>query len=235
MFLSPLIDAILPPICLSCRTYLKKEEKDLWLCTPCEKNFLLNLGFYCPECKRRLPGMEVLCHKNARFVLAAPFDFENIKIKNLIYLFKYKKVKKAATPLAFFLASCLERSFADNGVLSSFTFLPVPLHRSKERKRGFNQSALLVKLLEEKTRWIAEYAALKRVKKTMSQTKQESHDARKENMQGAFAVTDESKINNRNIIVVDDVYTSGATMHEIARVLKAAGAKTIIALTVAKT
>lgn len=230
-----LADVVLPPICLICGTYLAKEEKDLWLCARCAACFSINHGLYCPECKRRLPGTETPCHKNARFLLAAPFDFEDPKVRSLILLLKYRGIRKAAIPLAFFLAQYIDRLFTTNDLPAALTVLPVPLHRSKERKRGFNQSALLVKFLGKRIGWTTEYALIKRVKKTASQTKQESPALREKNVKDAFAVIDASKIKGRNIVVVDDVYTSGATMHEVARVLKAAGARIIIALAVAKT
>lgn len=237
------LDAVFPPLCFSCERFLGGEEKTLSLCGGCLERFEIANGFFCPYCRRRLPLPQATCHDGAKFVLAAPLRFEDAPVRKLVHLLKYRHAKKAATPLAFF-AVCYLLSIADAGFADA-VMVPVPLHRSKERKRGFNQALLLAReikriaeLLDRERRlpsFTIEPNAIARIRKTGSQTKRENYDDRKKNVEHAFAVSDRSKIAGRDVIVVDDVFTSGATMREMVKLLEANGARKIIALAAAQT
>ncbi len=240
-----IFDVVFPPICLSCEKIIGKAEQELSLCTSCRSRFTTASGFFCPVCKRRLPKPYVPCHEKAQFVLAAPFFFEDPMAQKIIHLLKYGRVKRAATPLAFFIVSYLQSiaSIEDAGD-GDFAMIPVPLHPSRERKRGFNQSLLIAKEVERFSKTLdcgkklpsfrIEADAVLRIRKTPSQIKQPSREARTENVRGCFALRDAPKIAGKNVFLVDDVFTSGATMRELARLLKANGAKKIIALVAAK-
>ncbi len=239
-------DAVFPPLCLSCENILGENEKVLAICGECLGRFEIGNGFFCPICRRRLPEPNVTCHNNARFVLASPLSFENRAVQKIIHLLKYRHITKAATPLAFFTVFYLTTiSSMRSAGPEDFVMLPVPLHRSKERRRGFNQALLIAReiqrlagMLDREKRlpsFTIESDVLARVKKTASQTKQKNRDERRRNVENAFVLTDKAKIERKNIMVVDDVFTSGATMGEIAKLLKANGAVKIIALTAART
>jgi ComF family protein len=142
-------------------------------------------------------------------------------LREIIHHLKYADRVSLARPLGNILKECLE-SHEFRGTL----VVPVPLHRSRERIRGFNQAELIAARLG---RPVAS-RLLRRRKNTPSQTGLSRTD-RKRNLAGAFEVRE--KVSG-TVIVVDDVYTTGSTMNEIARTLKRGGAERVEVLTVAR-
>jgi competence protein ComFC len=196
-------------------------------------------GFSCPTCGRRLPQLTQRCHTAFPFALADAAPYHNPVVRELIHTLKYRGATDALVPLTALLETYLGRVTL---CLPESIIVPMPLHIRKERARGFNQSekiaCILVSVLSRQP--IASYIpvldthALIRVKRTESQAELPSHEARLSNINGAFAVPHTASVHGKNIILVDDVFTTGATMHEAARVLKNAGAKMIVGVVVAK-
>jgi ComF family protein len=129
-----------------------------------------------------------------------------------------------ARPLGRLLCECLEREAFQGHVV-----IPVPLHRKRERRRGFNQARLIAESLTQLNRTI-DTAILHRKKNTPSQTGL-SRSQRTLNLAGAFEVRGRVP---ECVIVVDDVYTTGSTLHEVAKTLKRHGAIRVEVLTVAR-
>ena len=129
-------------------------------------------------------------------------------------------------------------SMASNFAASDVLVIPVPLHVRKLRERGFNQSELIakaaLKLNPAGERLTLAPKALERRRETRSQIGLSSHQ-RRENMRGAFAVTDSDQVYGHEILLVDDVLTTGTTASECARVLRRSGASKIWVATVART
>jgi ComF family protein len=142
-------------------------------------------------------------------------------LREIIHHLKYADRVSLANPLGDILRECLERE-----PFSGDLIIPVPLHRSRERKRGFNQAELIAARLRRPV----DKRLLRRRKNTGSQTGL-GRSERRRNLAGAFEVRGELK---GTVIVVDDVYTTGSTMNEIARTLKRAGAERVEVLTVAR-
>jgi ComF family protein len=142
-------------------------------------------------------------------------------LREIIHHLKYSDRVSLAKPLGQILKQCLEREAFTGDLI-----IPVPLHRSRERRRGFNQAELIARQLGLPMAT----KILKRRKNTPSQTGL-SRNERKRNLASAFEVMHEVK---GRVIVVDDVYTTGSTMNEIARTLKRAGAERVEVLTVAR-
>jgi len=141
--------------------------------------------------------------------------------REIIHHLKYGDRVSLAKPLGNILKQCLE-SEGFKGTL----IVPVPLHRTRERIRGFNQAELIASRLG---RPVAK-RLLRRLKNTPSQTGL-TRNERKRNLAGAFEVCGNV---SGTVIVVDDVYTTGSTMNEIARTLKRGGAERVEVLTVAR-
>jgi ComF family protein len=116
--------------------------------------------------------------------------------------------------------------------LKSFVVVPVPIHRSKEQKRGFNQSELIARKLSELCGNCGGLA-LARVIKTATQVGL-SKTQRAANVEGSIICIDRDLINNRSVLLLDDVATTGATLNECAKVLKKCGAKRVDAAVVAR-
>ncbi len=236
-----LLNIIFPPVCLACKNYLKRgEERTRRLCATCSEKLGYLPGFLCPVCSRRLPAGEKTCHRDSQFILGAPLRYAAPVARELIHALKYGGLKTAAEPLASILAEYLAESIQNSEFacpareIENFVFIPIPLHPAKERKRGFNQAEVIAESLKRKCGLPIATDALIKTKSAPSQTEKKNREEREENVRESFKVKNPELIAGRNIFLVDDVFTSGATMREAARILKLAGAKRIIALAAAR-
>jgi ComF family protein len=148
----------------------------------------------------------------------------------MIHQFKYKQ-KFACIPV---FSLMLERNQSLGLPFSSYDlFMPVPLHVSRLRERGFNQSVLWGKKLGKKYQVPVEKSALTRVLPTLPQVSLQGK-ARRNNVRNAFVLKNAATVRNRAILLLDDVYTTGATMNECARVLKQGGASRVDGFVIAR-
>jgi ComF family protein len=174
------------------------------------------------------PSIEALC--GACRLQEHAFDFArsalifNDPFREVIHHLKYSDRVSLARPLGRLLCECLEREAFQGHVV-----IPVPLHRKRERRRGFNQARLIAESLTQLNRTI-DTGILHRKKNTPSQTGL-SRSQRTLNLAGAFEVRGRVP---ECVIVVDDVYTTGSTLHEVAKTLKRHGAIRVEVLTVAR-
>jgi competence protein ComFC len=147
-----------------------------------------------------------------------------------IHRFKYQR----ALWFENFLTDLLIREAAPALRRQKWDFIaPVPLYSLKEREREFNQAEILARHLSNATKIPLNNKLLRRVNSTMTQTRL-TRQQRTENMRGAFAVHERAKLNGEKIVLVDDVFTTGATTSAGAQVLKAAGAGEVCVWTVAR-
>ncbi len=179
-----------------------------------------------------------LCRRIAPpFVRAAAYGSYEGGLRELIHLLKYSGVRPAAGVLGRMLAEAiavLEPGFPATAVV----LIPVPLFRARRRQRGFNHAEVIaraaLKLGVVQGRLELCHDVLARQRETQSQTGLTSHQ-RRENVRGAFAVVRPEAVKGREVLVVDDVYTTGATVSECVRVLLRAGAAKVWVATVART
>jgi len=150
---------------------------------------------------------------------------------------KYHSVRPAANVLGRMLAEVID-GLAPSWNNASLLVVPVPLFSAKLRQRGFNQAELIarvaLKLSSYRERLALSVDVLDRARDTQSQTGLTPHQ-RRANLRGAFQVMDRAAISGREILLVDDVLTTGATASECARVLRRAGATRVWVATVART
>ena len=156
-------------------------------------------------------------------------------LRELIHLLKYNGVRPAANVLGRMLAEAMEDlqpHFSEAEVL----VVPVPLHFRKLRQRGFNQSELIARAaIKLKTSGFHLSAnLLERCRETTSQIGLSRHQ-RRENIRGAFKVAKPDEVSGREVLIVDDVFTTGTTVSECARILRRAGALKVYVATVART
>jgi ComF family protein len=184
-------------------------------------------GALCGLCQRAHPPFE-------RALAYGSYDGG---LRDLIHLLKYQQVRPAAAVLGRMLAksvAALEPSLPDGAI----QVVPIPLHRRKQAQRGFNQAELIarvaLKQLARPERFELCTGVLVRRRETGSQIGLTLHQ-RRENVRGAFAVIHPTPIAQRNILMVDDVLTTGTTASECTRVLRRAGADRIWVVTVART
>lgn len=222
--LNTLLDTIFPVYCIACG----KSGKNL-----------------CMECISTAPSAE---RETDRWIFPM-FDYRHPPIKKAIWLLKYKGKKSLAKDFAEFLYRNMLQELADLKVMENFKeaiLVPLPIDKSRKRERGFNQSELLCDMLIKldlaaqaggSANFKLDKNILVKIKDTGHQARIENRTARLKNIVGSFAISNE-KINSgelmgRNIILIDDVTTTGATLTEAKKILKQFGARKVIAFTVA--
>jgi len=208
------LDVLFPKFCLNC------GAEGTLLCEDCEA--LLEItGFHQKHSTQSLKD------------LYFPVNYKNPLIKNLIHIFKYEPlVKELSKPLSSLIISHF--LLMDNKPeFSDRLIIPLPLGKRRLKWRGFNQAEEIGKFLAEFWKIPLVSNCLIKIKETVPQIELEE-EARKENIKGVFLAANKELIKNRKIILIDDVYTTGSTMEECARVLRYAGAKEIVGIVIAR-
>lgn len=226
------LDFILPPLCpMTGRAVGEAHTIDpaYWaqltfiqapMCAQCGAPFDKHVldGIRCGACLQQPPHF-------ARARAALKYDDASAP---LILKFKHADATHLSPLLAQWLQQAGREILADAHLL-----LPVPLHRRRLLRRRYNQAALLAAMLAEKSSVPCDPLLLRRIKHTESQG-QKTRTQRLENVGGVFSVTDAAKVKDKNIILIDDVLTTGATVNECAKTLLKAGAARVDVLVVAR-
>jgi ComF family protein len=236
----PLLNISRLPVCLDCLASIHPIRGKL--CSICGERVLSSYAQSDDDGLRRCP----VCRRVERpFGRAAAYGSYDGGLRELIHLLKFNGVRPAANVLGRMLAeaiTALESSFDEAGLFDagSIAVVPVPLFKAKRRQRRFNQSELIaraaLKFYPARGRFQLVPDLLVRTRDTHSQIGLTSHQ-RRANLRGAFAVSRDAKaeIKGREVLLVDDVYTTGTTATECARVLRRAGASRVWVATVART
>lgn len=199
-------------------------------CSVCGK---LDKNWLCPKCEKRVERLEKSC----------VVQIENKKYEKLLYLFQYESlVRKLILRYKFsnkaylnhFFANRIAQNEQNTRLLKEYDMIiPVPMHKKKMQKRGYNQTELVANELEKSLGIPMRKDILSKVVNTTTQSKL-GGKARQSNIQHAFFIKNDVEVENKKIILLDDIYTTGATSEECSRVLKEAGAKEILVLVLAK-
>lgn len=234
-FLKSVLNFIFPPTCIICDSNLFLNDG---LCSDClnELNFITKPFCNCCGYPFDLQEYEVLdsflcgkcLAKHYKFDMARSVLCYNDISKKIILPFKHAD----KTAYKNFIAKLMINAGADL-LKDTDIIIPVPIHFSRLLKRKYNQATLLSNIISVKTKIPVCYDILFRIKKTKSQghltTKQ-----RQANVLNAFAVKNADKIKGKKILLIDDVFTSGATLNECAKILKKNGAGKVYVLTFAR-
>lgn len=148
-------------------------------------------------------------------------------VPGAVYRFKFHNKRYYAGVFAREMAEMYENWVRERKIE---TIIPVPLHPSKRKSRGFNQAELLAREFGNLVGLPVKTDVVFRVKKTCPQ-KQLSHRERQKNMQGAFGIRRDWNA-SKTVLIIDDIYTTGNTIHRIAKVLKKAGVQKVFFLTI---
>jgi ComF family protein len=216
-----------PRLCLACGRSLRAGA----LCSSCRATIAVSRTLFCGECGIPLHPVRGNCHPLFPYVLGSAGSYQNRALKELVHALKFRGIAAAAEPLA---TALVEYATSIDLPLAGFTVMPIPLSRERLRSRGFNQSERISKIFSERLGLPMDTRSLARVRHAKPQSETKDLVERKENIRGCFAVTERDAVCGKNIVLIDDVTTSGATFLEAARILKEAGAAKIIALAAAR-
>nr|WP_319395444.1 ComF family protein [uncultured Desulfobacter sp.] len=238
---------VFPDKCLDCGKYIKNPMDDplnVCFCNTCLGAALPVFDHpFCPNCGRCFEtGPDHLCGACLEVPMAmdsvrAAFMYEGV-IQKALGLFKYHARLSLARPFEYHLF----QAFATQFDMDRFHLIvPIPLHISKAKHRGFNQSYFLVRNFPRLYRaacdrpapWRIDIRSLSRIRATVSQTGLDPK-ARKKNLTQAFDCPKPGRIRGKNILLVDDVFTTGATCDAAAQALLKAGAAGVSVLVLAR-
>jgi len=210
------------------------------ICDDCFSAFQRIPQPYCELCGRPLPGLNqkdggsLLCpvcqSRTYAFDRARSFAIYDGPLVQAILLLKFEQIEPLGKWFAERLAGLVEN---ERQVLAADVVVPVPLHRQRERERGYNQAALLSKPLAKRL-GLPHKALLLMRTRARPDKRILSLEERWESVRGAFATRPGSQVDNLRVLLVDDVLTTGATLDACARGLREAGAKLVTAVTVAR-
>jgi ComF family protein len=175
-------------------------------------------GILCPNCVSWPAAIDGI---------RSPFRFEGVT-REAVHQLKYKNLRASAGLLAGWLADYLTEYPLPGEVI-----VPVPLHPKRLRERGYNQSALLAKELGKLTGRPVSDSSLVRYTYLAPQARTSSVEERRRNVAGSFACHDR-QLEGRSVLLIDDVATTGSTLDDCARALKASGAVSVWGLTLAR-
>jgi ComF family protein len=207
------IEVIQPPVCFRCGLPLEGQKA-----TAISRS--TEAQHVCPRCRGRQSQLDGLY----------AYGFHAGPLRQAIHQLKYEGLRALATPLGRLMAQGWPRVQASNADID--VIVPVPLHRSRQRKRGYNQSALLARQLGSEIRRPVLENVLIRVKATTPQVDLNAEE-RQANVRNAFQTTD-SSLAGKHVLLVDDVCTTGSTLEAAGHALRAAQASSVWAYTLAR-
>ncbi len=238
LYLECLTSLIYPQTCLVCNTRLNPKRRKP-LCEECLSKIALIQPPFCIKCGRSLPGSSshkpglcIDCQRSRKrypFLRAWNVCLYSEALRRCIHALKYNKRQGLAAFLSQFIIAFIRK----NMVMDEFDFIvPIPLHNLKLRDRGFNQAKLLAEPIAQEFN-LPISSNLRRVRPDISQTILSRQD-RFNNTRDAFVSSRSLEFQNKNLLLIDDVFTTGATVSECARVLYFYGARSICVLTLAR-
>jgi competence protein ComFC len=210
-----ILQILFPKRCILCRT---QDER----------------GF-CDECFGTIPEIKQQKYKD----IISVFPYKHDGVKYSIWEFKFKGNFEPLSRLIDPLYEVMLDEVSERNLFNNFQnpiLVPIPLHKNRHRSRGFNQSEIIAYELYLKNPTIFDFEerALVRSKETAPQAKIADRKTRMKNIEGCFEVVNPHVFYNKNIILIDDVTTTGATLEEAMKVLKKSGARNVYAFTIAQ-
>ena len=225
---------LFPPHCVSCRA---NTPPGVYVCETCLTDLDRLAAPMCARCSWPFDGAVTeafVCGdcegREVHYECAVAAYRARGVVREMIHAFKYNQKLHLRAPLAEWLSETLNDSRISAKDVHGF--VPVPLHRVRKRERQYNQAEELCAFLSKRT-GIPTIDALKRVRNTTTQTRL-TREERMENLRGAFHARHNAQVNGRDLVLVDDVFTTGSTVEECSRVLRRAGAASVRVITIAR-
>lgn len=228
------VSLLYPPSCTICGKSIQAGE---YLCDQCETKAVRIVAPFCEKCSEPFEGSVTntfacanCAHRTIHFGAAVSAYRGHGIVRQIIHEFKYGRQIHLRHLVARWLNSALD----DERLRQSHfnVIVPVPLHPTRQRERGFNQAGLLAELLSAQTS-IPVKPLLERIRYTTTQTALDRSE-RMENLHNAFRLRKNADVRGLRVLLVDDVLTTGSTLNECARILKRAGVFSVHAATAAR-
>jgi len=220
-----LLDFLFPQLCVGC------GREGSFICASCWQTLHRIMSPLCPRCGKPQPS-GVLCPACVSWQtdidgIRSPFRFDGV-IRQAIHQLKYRNLRALAAPLAQLLRDYLTTNPVPGEIL-----VPVPIHKKRLRERGYNQSSLLAQELGKLINLPVVDGCLIRERHALPQARTSTVGERRSNVAGAFACRNRG-VQGKQVLLIDDVSTSGATLDACAAALKAIGATSVWGLTLAR-
>lgn len=226
-----ILDILFPKRCPGC---LKLTNDDSNFCNSCLNKIEIFNHLFCACCGARLYQFKKICHLNEQFIWGAATQYAQ-PIQNALHLLKFQFVERASKPLTYLLIKYFENLLVYHPLnLKKFIVVPVPISQKRLKIRGFNQSELIAQIFANYFKLNLTNNALIRIKHSKPQSEIKSFEERRLNVSDCFALKNNKEIENKNIILIDDVITSGSTVREAVKTLKSGNSKKIIVLAIAR-
>ena len=224
-------ELVYPLKCPNCDIILHKNEKTVGFCRNCAKNIKLATGNICLRCGKLVAGNMEYCDtcqsRNHSFDKGRGIYVYTGNIKKAMYKFKYSNKRYYSRAFAN-QAIKIHGNWLNNEKFDAI--VPVPMYREKEKRRGYNQAETFARSLSEKTGIPIAKDIIRREIVTVPM-KELNYASRQSNLQKAFKLS-ENSVKYNQLLVVDDIYTTGSTMDAVAELLKKAGVKRVCCLSV---
>jgi ComF family protein len=218
-----LLDLLFPPRCVGC------HREGAWFCAECAGQIEPIPLPLCIRCGHHLPaGQSCIFCLDLGIDAVRSIGYFAGPLREAIHQLKYGGARVLSEPLGQMLAD-----YAHANQIAADLIMAVPLHPQRLRERGYNQSQLLAEYVAGQFHMPAAPLALKRVRHTRFQVGLDAQE-RRDNVADAFAA-EADRVRGRNVLLIDDVCTTGATLEACSAALKAAGARAVWALTLART
>jgi len=229
MLIDRILSLLFPQSCPLCNN-ISTTHKIAPICPECWNNISPYKGGLCKRCGRPILSERArICgdcmKKEPPFTQAGSYGRYEGALEEAIKQLKYHGIKRLASPLSDLL---LRMPLPDVDLI-----IPVPLHKNRLKERGFNQSALIARAVAKRLHRPLLVNTLIRTRYTIPQVSLTASE-RERNIRGAFVVEDNRRIHGKDIMLVDDVFTTGATVRECSKVLRRAGARNIYVITLAR-
>lgn len=220
-YIADFISLFFPELCQACGESLVVGEE--LICTGCRYNLPFTNFHLKPD---NMVAQQFWGKINLEAAYAMCYFTKGGKMQHLMHQFKYKGIQKIGNLLGNMAAEQLMQNPVFN---KTDVIIPVPLHKSRLRKRGYNQSTCFAEGLSEKLNAVVDNGNLVRIRATETQTHR-SRFSRFENMQEVFALKNPEVLENKHVLLVDDVVTTGSTLEACGAILlKVPGLKLSIA------